>query len=87
MAVRPEGTIVKRQGLSVLMDPSEVSEYLGVPTGTLANWRYQGRGPVFVRVGRHVRYRAEDVGEWLTMRAGGGEPGIDRGPTFRSVRR
>jgi len=87
MAARTEATTVKTQGLSVLMDPSEVGEYLGVPTGTLANWRYQGRGPAFVRVGRHVRYRAEDVGEWLAKRAVGGESTIDRGPAFRSVRR
>ena len=84
MAIRPEVAAVKQQSLSVLMDPTEVSEYLGVPIGTLANWRYQGRGPAFVRVGRHVRYRAEDVGEWLAMRAGGGEAGLDRAPAFRS---
>lgn len=50
----------------VLMTPSDLSEYLGVPTGTLANWRYQGRGPAFVRLGRHVRYRAEDVLDWIS---------------------
>jgi excisionase family DNA binding protein len=48
-----------------LLGPSEVSRYLGVPLGTLANWRYQGRGPAFLRVGRHVRYRAEDVATWV----------------------
>jgi excisionase family DNA binding protein len=48
-----------------LLSPSEVSRYLGVPLGTLANWRYQGRGPAFLRVGRHVRYRSEDVATWV----------------------
>ena len=57
MASRPEVTTIKQQSLSVLMDPTEVSEYLGVPIGTLANWRYQRRGPAFVRVGRHVCQR------------------------------
>jgi excisionase family DNA binding protein len=51
------------------MTPADLSEYLGVPTGTLANWRYQRRGPIFVRIGRHVRYRSEDVARWLGSQA------------------
>jgi hypothetical protein len=51
--------------LGQLLEPHEVAEYLGVPTGTLANWRYQGRGPAFVRHGRFVRYRAVDIATWL----------------------
>lgn len=47
-----------------LLTPQELSEHLGVPTTTLANWRYLHRGPAFVRVGRHVRYRVEDVIAW-----------------------
>jgi excisionase family DNA binding protein len=48
-----------------LLTPQQVSEYLGVPPGTLANWRYLGRGPAFVHLGRHVRYREVDVDEWV----------------------
>lgn len=51
--------------LADLMTPVDVSQYLGVPLGTLANWRYLGRGPAFLRVGRHVRYRAVDVTAWV----------------------
>ncbi len=51
--------------LADLMTPIDVSLYLGVPLGTLANWRYLGRGPAFLRVGRHVRYRAADVTAWV----------------------
>jgi excisionase family DNA binding protein len=51
--------------LAPLLTPQQVSEYLHVPLGTLANWRYQGRGPAFVRFGRHVRYRAADVTAWI----------------------
>ena len=50
---------------AALMTPFEVSQYLGVPTGTLANWRYRGRGPAFIRVGRHVRYCAADISIWI----------------------
>ncbi len=45
--------------------PLERVVHVGVPLGTLANWRYQGRGPTYLRVGRHVRYRAQDVTEWI----------------------
>jgi hypothetical protein len=27
-----------------------------VTTGTLSNWRSQGRGPTFVKIGRSIRY-------------------------------
>jgi len=28
---------------------------------TLIQWRCEGRGPKFLKLGRHVRYRLEDV--------------------------
>lgn len=63
----PVGTSRSRDGseIGVLLTPHEVSDYLGIPTATLANWRYQGRGPEFLRVGRHVRYRPSDVMTWV----------------------
>ena len=48
--------------------PRELSELLGVPVGTLANWRSARTGPPFVKVGRHVRYRTGDVDEWIAAR-------------------
>lgn len=52
-----------------LLTPDEVAELLGIPTGTLANWRYQRLGPTYLRVGRHVRYRRADVETWLDHQA------------------
>lgn len=43
----------------------EVAEYLGVPVATLYQWRYRGYGPRGRRVGRYVRYDAEDVRDWF----------------------
>lgn len=43
----------------------EVSEYLGVPVTTLYSWRSQRKGPPAARVGRHLRYRWDDVDAWL----------------------
>jgi excisionase family DNA binding protein len=51
-----------------LLRPHELSELLGVPVGTLANWRSGRTGPPFVKVGRHVRYRPIDVDEWIADR-------------------
>jgi excisionase family DNA binding protein len=43
----------------------EVSEYLGVPVPTLYQWRAKGTGPRGSKVGRWVRYRWDDVEQWL----------------------
>jgi excisionase family DNA binding protein len=48
-----------------LMSRREVAEYLDVPEATLARWAYVGGGPSYFRVGRHTRYRFEDVIAWL----------------------
>jgi excisionase family DNA binding protein len=48
-----------------LMTIEEVATFLRVPVGTLYQWRYKGTGPKSVRVGRHVRYRQNDVQSWL----------------------
>jgi len=34
---------------------------LCIAEGTLANWRVQGRGPAFVRIGGKICYRDEDI--------------------------
>ena len=41
------------------------AEILSVKRQTLANWRSAGRGPAFVKVGRAVRYRPEDLEEFI----------------------
>lgn len=51
--------------LDPLLTIEEVSEYLDVTVGTLANWRYRHQGPPFIRSGRVVRYRRKDVRSWL----------------------
>ncbi len=48
-----------------LLSPVELSTYLGIPLATVYGWRTRGEGPPGVRIGRHVRYRAEDVLGWL----------------------
>jgi excisionase family DNA binding protein len=48
-----------------LMTVSEVAAFLQIPEATLYQWRYRGIGPRAFRVGRHLRYRPEDVRVWL----------------------
>jgi excisionase family DNA binding protein len=43
----------------------EVAAYLGVPKQTLYTWKCQSKGPRGIRVGKHVRYRWDDVEAWL----------------------
>lgn len=45
--------------------PPDVAAYLGVPVPTLAQWRYLSKGPKWIKVGRHVRYRWSDVEAWI----------------------
>lgn len=50
-----------------LATPGEVAEFLGgdFSEKTLANWRSDGKGPKYHKIGRHVRYRWTDVNAWL----------------------
>lgn len=43
----------------------EISEYLGVPIGTIHQWSSRGRGPRLIRVGRHLKARWSDLDKWL----------------------
>lgn len=48
-----------------LATTGQISEHLGVSVATLYDWRHRGVGPHAVRVGKHLRYRWEDVDAWL----------------------
>ena len=43
----------------------DLSAFLGVPVGTLYQWRYMRVGPHAYRVGRHIRYDPVAVRNWL----------------------
>jgi len=42
----------------------EVAERLGVSRFTVRSWRLKGVGPRFLKMGRAVRYRSQDVDEY-----------------------
>lgn len=50
---------------SKLLDTSEVADLLTNKSNTLEGWRIKGMGPRYIKIGRLVRYRIEDVNAWL----------------------
>lgn len=57
--------------IAPLWTVKDVSAYLRVPVQTLYSWRVQGYGPKARRMGKHLRYRPEDVAAWLDELKGG----------------
>lgn len=48
------------------LKPATVAEWLDTTTGALAQMRYMGQGPKFVKIGgRSVRYMETDVLAWI----------------------
>jgi hypothetical protein len=58
-----------RQGTGFLTEAELAARYRGlVSAGTLRNWRSQGRGPPFVKVGRQVLYPIVGLEAWERSR-------------------
>ncbi len=75
-STRSEGGSSRPSNLATV---SEVAAFLRVPVKTLYRWRYVGKGPCAYRVGRHLRFRWEEVELWLATRG-------DEGADFRSAK-
>jgi hypothetical protein len=45
----------------------ETAKALGVAVQTLRNWRHLRKGPPYVKLGRTVRYRDEDLVEFIEV--------------------
>ncbi len=48
-----------------LLDTPALASELDASEPTIISWRRNGVGPDFIRVGRLIRYRREDVDRWL----------------------
>lgn len=48
-----------------LLTTHEVAQRLAISRRTLENYRNAGVGPSFIRIGRLVRYCADDIDRWL----------------------
>jgi predicted site-specific integrase-resolvase len=57
------------KGVTHLLNSEQVAEILGVKPDTLCYWRCTGRYALpYVKVGRLVMYRAEDINEFIENR-------------------
>ena len=50
--------------MNILQEP-EATELLRLPKGTLPNLRRNGGGPSWVKLGKRVVYRREDLEAWV----------------------
>ena len=53
------------QVMERLVAPADLAEQFAVTVGQLAQMRYLGTGPEYVKVGTRVRYAPSDVQAWL----------------------
>ena len=53
--------------LDRLLTVQELADYLEVPVATIYAWRYRREGPPGFRVGRHVRFRWDDIQRWIAQ--------------------
>jgi predicted DNA-binding transcriptional regulator AlpA len=49
-----------------LLDCNPAADYLGLSPITLADWRVQGRGPKYVKLGRRVKYDIADLDDYIS---------------------
>ena len=71
---------LKRPSLAIaqpLLDERALAETLSVSVKAIQSWRYKGGGPAFVRLGRAIRYRPEDVEAWLASNTFGSTTAAD----------
>lgn len=48
-----------------LLTTEQAARFLNRPTGTLVRWRFENAGPPFIRMGRGICYRREDLESYI----------------------
>jgi predicted DNA-binding transcriptional regulator AlpA len=51
-----------------IVPPAVAAEYVGLSESMLAKMRCLGGGPTYLKLGRAVRYRQDDLDAWLNAR-------------------
>ena len=46
------------------LKPKALSDRWGISTGTLGQWRWNGKGPHYLKMGRHIAYPLQDIEEF-----------------------
>jgi hypothetical protein len=63
---------IGREIMLNLLTEEEVAKHLHVSLAALRRWRLEGRGPRFIKVSALVRYRPEELEDWLASQPTGG---------------
>ncbi|WIX81712.1 helix-turn-helix domain-containing protein [Amycolatopsis carbonis] len=48
-----------------LLSVDDLAGYLDVPVNTVYQWRKTGKGPKGYKIGKYVRFRADEVDAWI----------------------
>ncbi len=51
--------------MTMMLRTTEAAEYVGLRKSTLEAWRVRGDGPAFLKLGKAVRYRREDLDAFI----------------------
>jgi hypothetical protein len=51
-----------------LMDAGQTAVFLGTTPATLADWRHDGLGPPYAKIGALVRYQLRALQHWVESR-------------------
>lgn len=57
--------MIRMEIRQLLLTEKDVARIVNLSLPTLRRWRAAGEGPLFVKIGSAVRYRDQDVAQWL----------------------
>jgi len=73
--LRKLDVVSRKSWISELLTPQQAADFLHTTIGVLAQWRSRKRYPLrYVRIGRQIFYRAEDVQRFIELRTDPGVP-------------
>ena len=52
---------MQHREIEIPMTTRQAAQALGIKPGTLEVWRVRGDGPAYLKIGRAVRYRRDDI--------------------------
>jgi hypothetical protein len=54
--------------LPVMVSREQAAEFLGITPQALSQMNGRGEGPAYARIGRSIRYRRQDLLDWIESR-------------------
>jgi len=60
-------TTTQQTPAQTVMTVTQAADYLGLAVSTLNKWRCHGGGPIYIKLGRAVRYRTQDLDEFINL--------------------